>query len=66
MKSVYEIEEKIQELDEIASRCYRDGDWENGNHFSIQATILKWALEDSEKKTTIEIKNLASLPGSNT
>lgn len=55
MKALFEIEERAKELDELASRCYRDGDWENGNYYGGQAMILKWALEDSEKKTTIEI-----------
>ncbi len=58
MKSIYEIEEKVQELNEWSSKAFRMGDWENGNHYSAQAMVLKWALEDSEKRTTIEIKEL--------
>ena len=58
MKSVYDIEERIEELDLMSSRCFRDGDWENGNHYSAQAMVLKWALEDPEKKTTIEFTDI--------
>lgn len=54
MKSESQILVRMKELNELASKFYRDGDWQNGNYYDAQAGILRWALKDEEDQKYVD------------